>query len=359
MQTVLDLLITAAALLAVVGTIMPILPTHQWWIRAWDFPRLQIAIVGLIALVLSPLATPPLGWALGVPALLATLWQAVRIYPFSPFARTEMTLVSPNDSGSQVTLVSSNVEMPNERHGDVLRLIDDIDPDMLLLMEPNARWHAALKDRLAAYETVATEIRENYYGMIFCTRLKVHELDIVYLSHDDTPTLFAELETPAGQVFRVVGLHPRPPVPGNDTDDRDAEILFAARFAKKDDVPLIAVGDFNDAAWSSSSRTFKRVGEYLDPRVGRGMVASFDANRRWLRVPIDQLYVTKEVAVSEFRRGPHVGSDHFPLIARIDLDREAARRANGTPPKLPATERDEIDRIVDTYREALERSETD
>ena len=50
--------------------------------------------------------------------------------------------------------------------------------------------------------------------------------------------------------------------------DRD-DVRLAARFAAKSGVPLIAMGDFNDAAWSDTSQRFKHVGGYIDPRIGR------------------------------------------------------------------------------------------
>lgn len=353
MQTLFDIAVVLLALFELLVTFAVYLPTHQWWVRMWDFPRLQIAAAALLTFVVAFFASMPWSAIAMTLAGIVVLRQGYLILPYTPLMPKEMKLVPRDEGGSQIVIVSSNVEMPNERYDRVAKLIDETDPDVLLLMETDAKWERAMEPHIARYPTILREIRDNYYGMIFATRLDVEKADIVYLSHDDTPTLFAELKTPAGQVFRMIGLHPRPPVPGEDTDDRDAELLFAARFARKRDVPLIAIGDFNDAAWSSSSRTFKKVGEYLDPRRGRGLVASFDANRRWLRVPIDQLYVTEQVAIADFRRGDHVGSDHFPLIARVDLNLETAKRANKRPKSISIQKRYEMDRIRDRFKDHL------
>nr|WP_268968493.1 endonuclease/exonuclease/phosphatase family protein [Palleronia pontilimi] len=244
--------------------------------------------------------------------------------------------------------------MPNEEFDRVADLIAETDADSVFLMETNETWFDRLADALASYPTVVTELRDNYYGMIFATRLTVHQAQIVYLTPDETPTLFAELETPSGHRFRFVGLHPRPPVPGNSTKDRDAQIIYSARFARAKEMPLMAVGDFNDAAWSDTSRRFKHVGGYVDPRVGRGLVASFDAKSKLLRTPIDQFYATPDIALVDFRRGPDVGSDHFPLITRIELDRDIAQEANVPPPPLPDDTLDELDRVMTTYRKTLD-----
>ena len=157
-----------------------------------------------------------------------------------------------------------------------------------------------------------------------------------------------------GAAFHFVGLHPKPPVPGIDTHERDEQILFAARFARKDDMPLVVMGDFNDAAWSDTARRFKRYGRYVDPRVGRGIYASFDANHVLIRCAIDQLYVTDDVAVAEFGLGPHVGSDHFPVIARLRVDRALAARLNRPSPPLDPAERAGLDDRIERYRRRLE-----
>lgn len=353
MSTTVQYALAILTLAVVVVTVLPFSSSHRWWVRGWDFPRLQILIVTLPLLLAAIFWGGAWRWYLAVPLALCGIYQAIRIFPYTILMPKEMRQVARTDGDSQVSLMSSNVEMPNDKYDRVARVIAEERPDVLFLMETDAKWQSALAEVLEPYETVLAEIRDNYYGMIFATNLPVRRAEVVYLTGDDTPTLFAELESRGGHVFRVVGLHPRPPVPGNDTRDRDAEMLYAARFARKRDIPLITVGDFNDAAWSDTSRRFKKVGGYLDPRVGYGMVASFDANSRLLRAPIDQFYATPEIAVAEFRRGPNVGSDHFPMIVRIELDPEKAKAANNAPSTMSPRDIDDIDRIFEEYRQNL------
>jgi len=115
-------------------------------------------------------------------------------------------------------------------------------------------------------------------------------------------------------------MHPRPPVPGNDTEERDAQIKRAATLTKHSDLPVICMGDFNDVAWSRTAQNFKHHGNFHDPRVGRGMLSSFDANHPILRFPIDQLYVTGGIDLISFERKRAVGSDHFPMNAVVAIN---------------------------------------
>ncbi|PZX18334.1 endonuclease/exonuclease/phosphatase (EEP) superfamily protein YafD [Palleronia aestuarii] len=353
LATAYDVIVYLLTAAVAVVSILPFIRSYRWWVRACDFPRVQILVAAIAVLVAAWFLPTPWRWVAMVILLLCIGYQSFRILPFTRLYPSEMKIVPRSEEGSQVTIVSSNVEMTNDRHGDVVRLIEDEDPDVLFLMETDEHWQKAVESSLSRYETVLQEIRDNYYGMIFATRLKVVRHDIVYLTPGDTPTLFAELETRAGQRFRLVGLHPRPPVPGENTADRDAEMIYAARFAAKTETPVIAMGDFNDAAWSHTSRHFKRVGGYLDPRVGRGMYASFDANSRLLRAPIDQFYATPKVAVAEFRRGPNIGSDHFPMMIRVDLDPERAKAANRHAKALPEATEEDVERIFAQYRERI------
>jgi endonuclease/exonuclease/phosphatase (EEP) superfamily protein YafD len=342
-------------LLIALVTLLPLSRSKAWWVRTWDFPRLQISVATLPAAALVLLLQGPVRW-LALAVLLACLgYQLWRIRPYTRLSRTEMSFAPARGDGQDVRLLAANVLMDNGAHERLAALIDEVDPDLIFLMETNARWIAALEPLLARFPTVIREPRDDYYGLVFATRLETRFARVVRLSTDDTPSVVAELVAPDGeQVFRFVGLHPRPPVPGEDTHERDAQVLHAARFAARSGVPVVTMGDFNDVAWSDTSQRFKRVGGYLDPRVGRGMYASFDANNPLIHVPIDQIFTTPDVAVVAFGRGPHVGSDHFPLIATIRLDPDAAARLNRAPVPLSGSEETEVEKGVAAFRTRLD-----
>ncbi|MEZ5779121.1 MAG: endonuclease/exonuclease/phosphatase family protein [Paracoccaceae bacterium] len=348
-----NLAILSLASALTVATFLPLVPSTAWWIRALDIPRVQVAVAIGLALPFCLVLTDP--WrALAVAALVGSLaFQLWKIFPYTPLAKPEMKLAAPSGDGQDVSFLAANILKENSRYDAVRSLIRSEDPDVLFLMETDARWIAEMEPVLADYPVVVRVPKDNYYGFVFATRLKALRAEAVMLTSSDTPTLFAELDAPNGQRFRFVGLHPRPPVPGEDTDERDAQILYAARFARQSDLPVVVLGDFNVAAWSRAARMFKRVGRYLDPRVGRGLYSSFDATHPILRAPIDQLHVTPDVAIVSFGRGGKIGSDHFPMITRLRFDAELAARLNRSPGVIPEAEAREIEARVDRYRTTL------
>ena len=344
------LLIALLTFAVVLTTLVPLHSSPHWAVRMWDFPRLQILCVAALVAVFAVF----LGQYLGAAALVVCIaYQWWWIHPYTPFGRPEIEIADV-DPNQDITLLSVNIEMTNDNRQAISQVITDTKPDVLFLMETDQSWIDALQPILAGYGTVVSEPKDNYYGMVFATDLNVRSAEIVYLTSDNTPTLLAELETKSGDVFRFLGLHPRPPVPGEDTIARDEQLSYAARFGKVEDMDLVVMGDFNDVVWSRKSHDFKRVGGYLDPRFGRGFISSFHAKYPFMRFPIDHFFVTEGVVVSEFRRGPKVGSDHFPMIARVRFDDALAKRLNAAPEKIAEDEDQRINEMVARHRKRLD-----
>ncbi len=58
-----------------------------------------------------------------------------------------------------------------------------------------------------------------------------------------------------------------------------------------------------------------------DSRRGWGWQATWNASRPLLRIPIDHCLVEPEMHVLNREVGPDIGSDHFPIWARIGTSR--------------------------------------
>ena len=99
-------------------------------------------------------------------------------------------------------------------------------------------------------------------------------------------------------------------------------ILAVARMVAQDATPAIVAGDFNAVAWSHTTHRFQRIGNLLDPRVGRGVYPTFPALPWLLRWPIDHVFHTTEFRLAGLEIGPDFGSDHLPVIATLCLARE-------------------------------------
>ena len=306
-----------AALVLLTVTLSPLTNSVIWWVRMWDFPRLHIAIAALLVLLISLPLAPMYKPLLAVVLSAVFIYQAVQVFPYTPLAKTEIDQRSPPRPADQVSMLSVNVLMENDRYDDLTAIIDREDPDVLLLMETDQAWDDALRDSLDRYPTIKRHIADDHYGLIFATRLATTRVELLWPLDDITPTVRAVLTAPNGVTFNFIGLHPRPPVPGNTTEVRDKQIKDAALMTQSTERPTVVMGDFNDVAWSWTTRLFKRYSNLLEPRVGRGMISSFHADRLLLRFPIDQLFMTENVGLVSFGRLESFGSDHFPISATV------------------------------------------
>lgn len=349
-MTIILLILCASVLIA---TLLPMSRSHVWWVRGWEFPRAQILLVAVLVCVMAVIVGGTVGLIVAGLMVVCAAYQLYRIAPYLPWVGKDLDLGVARDD--DLRLMALNVEMENRRFEDVIDVIRDERPDVLFLMETDEAWVEALDPVLEDFDTVLRVPQDDYYGLVFATRLKARRSGVERLTRDKTPSVFALLEDRQGRPFHFIGLHPKPPVPGENTAERDLQTLYAARFAREKNAPVLVMGDFNDAAWSESARLFKHTGEYLDVRVGRGLFSSFHARYWWFRCPIDQLFLTEGAVVSRFEMGPDVGSDHFPVIAHVRLDPDEARTLILRQVTLADDERALLDRDVEEFRKELER----
>lgn len=351
----LRILVLALAALAATGTALSLVTSYRWYIRMWDFPRVALIALAIIALVLAiPVLTGWLRIAIVVVMALVIGWQALRIYPYTPLARTEVAQAVINKENC-ITSFSFNVLQTNRDYASTIKLIDREDPDLVLLLETDEKWETALKPVIDRYPHKSAAPLGNLYGLIFLSRLPVEDAEVTWLIDKETPSVFATISTGAGAKFRYIGLHPRPPQPGENTEKRDAEIAIAARHAKLTKLPVLATGDFNDVAWSRTSQMFKRIGGYLDPRIGRGLYSTFPANLPGLRWPLDHLFISPDFTLVDMRVLENVGSDHLPVIATVCLAPRAAKVLNDEPEAPDAEDhKDMRDAIRDGKQTAME-----
>jgi endonuclease/exonuclease/phosphatase (EEP) superfamily protein YafD len=191
---------------------------------------------------------------------------------------------------------------------------------------------------------------ENSYGMILYSRLPLIDPEIRFLVKEEIPSIRTRVRLGDGRTIWLYGVHPEPPASlkpdktPRGSGPRDVELLLLAEELEKLNEPTIVVGDFNDVAWSHTTRLFKRLSRLLDPRRGRGMFNTFNANYPPLRYPLDHLFHSEHLTLVDFRRLPYTGSDHFPIYAALQLTPEAAAAQEQDPPTR--SDEKEADQVI-------------
>lgn len=317
----------------VYGTVCPWIRSKAWWVRTMDFPRVQFCVVAAVALLILILADAPdqrwLHAGIGALLLVAMAIHVVRIYPFTRLSNVELPWAegAGTPAWARVRVLVANLDYENEDRDRFLAAVRREDPDVVLAIETDGAWLRRLEVLEDTHPHGLREARPEGLGMALYSRLPLGDVRLHELVSAERPSIEARIELPGGTSIRFWGLHPVPPgleTSGGDrksSKERDTELIrLARRLAEDEDVrSAIVAGDFNDAAWSPTTRLFKRVSGMRDPRVGRGLYNSYHA--RWwpLRYPIDHIFLGDSLRVVTLRRLEPIGSDHFPMLIEVAL----------------------------------------
>ncbi len=344
--------------LLVLSSVLSLWQTDRWWVRALDFPRLQIAALLLIALALLlglGARTGPTFWAAIVAGLAALAWQISHFAAYLPLMHKQVESVGDCAPGRSLSLLNFNVLEDNRRYAELLLLVERVDPDVLLLLETDAAWAEAMAPLERTYPHRLAEPLPNTYGMMLFSKLPF-EGKIVHRMQQGIPSIRARLTLESGETIVFHGVHPEPPLPGKDTGERDAELVLVGREVRDDGGAALVLGDLNDVAWSRTSRLFRNVSGMLDPRAGRGLYPTYHADYRIARWPLDHLFVTPHFRIMEINRLGDIGSDHFPIFYQVCLTADPDRRL--TPRTPPAEVRqDSREEVRKGLEERAEDSE--
>lgn len=312
---------------------LPFLATGQWWVRIFDFPRLQFGVVTALILFLLIIHASTTNFRaehlfLGGLLLFLAVWQLGYVAVFTPAWRVEVPAAK--TSSECFSLLVANLKVENREHDAVQKMIRDINPDLLLLIEIDDAWHDALQSEADARPHKIDVTAPDGLGLALWSKLELPDEKVEHLVTEKRPSIFAQVKLRDGRNVHFVGVHPTPPgLPDEDADGRrdsrvrDAElVLVAKKIADSDDKAWIVAGDFNDVAWSHTTRLFKRLSGLLDPRVGRKLVNTYHAEYPLFRYPIDHVFVSNGFDIKTIERIRTPGSDHFAILAEICLQAE-------------------------------------
>ncbi|GAB2943644.1 endonuclease/exonuclease/phosphatase family protein [Hafnia psychrotolerans] len=320
---ILRIVVSILTVIMALLTLLPLSKNQCWWVRVWDFPRLQMATLSLL-FVLTELWILPLGGPLATLIVLLSLacmiYQAWWILPYTPLYPVQVKKTVPNGH-PRLKIINCNVLMTNRQSADLLNIVKENCPDILVLLETDQWWEDQMAPLDADYPHSLRCPLDNLYGMHVYSRLPIFDGKIQYLVADGIPSMHFRVELESGDQVILHCLHPMPPSPTEDDEstNRDGELVAVGHTAARASYPTIVTGDLNDVAWSRTTRLFMKVSGLLDPRRGRGMFNTFHASLSFLRWPLDHVFHSKEFTLIDMQRLPPMGSDHFPIMVELAL----------------------------------------
>jgi endonuclease/exonuclease/phosphatase (EEP) superfamily protein YafD len=339
--------------LTLVTVLLPFVHNSFWVFRVFEYPRFQKLVACallLAAWVVRGAWHEPAAIAFMVALTLSICYLVYKVFPYTAWSRPEMLPAIPAASTTGIRIFSANVWQDNTNHEGFVRLIEQADPDIVLLLETDRNWEAGMASLEKRYPHTEKMALDNTYGMLFYSRLPVRKSTIKFLVESDVPSLHAVIELPNGQPVQIWGLHPKPPMPAEDTrsDAKDKELMKVAFRARDCDLPVIVLGDLNDVAWSHTTELFRKTSRLLDPRRGRGFYSTFSARHWWLKFPLDYIFASTHFSLVRMKRLQPTGSDHYPIFIELQFSNAAVSQQ-----EAPEADAGELQEAAETASKAV------
>lgn len=253
-------------------------------------------------------------WA--VLALLGVLWIGLRVMPWY--------LGSAEADGGNVDLriMLVNVLQTNDHYADVVRQVEEVNPDVVVLQEVNQVWLDHL-GRLSETRPYGIHVPGGVFrGLAIYSRIPLEDIETREFGDGTTLSVTGVLRM-GEQVIHFVAAHPWPPTGEFGYESRNRQLANIADHLGQQPLPRILIGDLNVTMWSTHYHKLVRTTGLVNTRRGFGILPSFPMDSyAILRVPIDHILVSKDISVVDCRLGEPNGSDHAPLIVDLLINQD-------------------------------------
>jgi len=227
--------------------------------------------------------------------------------------------------GRTIRALLVNVNQGNQAHEKLHRFVSFANPDLIVLIEVNRDWMSSLRPLLEHYPYNTSE-PNGTGGIALLSRIPFDEASIEIIGKVGLPSVIARF-TIDGQKLTLIGTHPFPPTSRTRAKYRNRQLAELARFISEQEEPIILLGDMNGTPWSPFFKDFLLSSGLRDSREGFRLQPTWPTWFPPAWIPIDHALVSSSVVVHDRRVGPHIGSDHYPVV--IDFSITSKRIGQG------------------------------
>ncbi len=303
---------------AVVISTLVLLSLFEFWLPWFDVVyqyrfhlTVLLVVVGLALLLRKEIRWAAICLVLSIP----TIVVAIALYIPDTHA--------PNGVTQPVRrIMFLNLFHGNRQLDEVLKLIEREDPDVICFVEITKRIVKRVEILKESYPH--SGIDPNYRGVgarIYSKFELVQDSNLATAPRvTDIAVVRAEIHFPE-QTATLIVSHPNSPITTDRIFTRNQQIREIAELVQKETLPVICCGDFNCTSWSYQIRNFLNSTRLKDTRKGFGIQPSWPSiNSGYLvRIPIDHVFVDRQIAIVNRRLSERVGSDHFAVIVDFEF----------------------------------------
>jgi endonuclease/exonuclease/phosphatase (EEP) superfamily protein YafD len=218
----------------------------------------------------------------------------------------------------QLKILHSNVYTANSHYQKLIALIEQENPDIVVVQETSSIWINQLAALKSIYPYKKAIPRNDDFGITIFSKYPFDEIQEIYWGTSHLPSLKANF-TISGQNFTLISSHPLPPISDEFYISRNLQLNDIAKAAKDISNPLILIGDFNVTMWSADYEVLENGTGLRNARKGFGILATWPTDLPFMMIPIDHCLLSSEFKVDSIYTGQAIGSDHLPLVVTLSL----------------------------------------
>jgi endonuclease/exonuclease/phosphatase (EEP) superfamily protein YafD len=220
------------------------------------------------------------------------------------------------DGSRALNIYFANVLTSNKDHHLLVDQIQKIDPEVIALVEVDARWVKAL-DEINGYPFSKVIPRDDNFGIAIYSKYHLSRVEVQFFSDIPIPSLYCQIRPDENdEPISVLVTHPYPPSTRQGAISRNGALESMAEFVATSKDRTIVLGDLNITMWSPYYRKLEEVSGLYNARQGFGICPTWPSTS-FTMIPLDHCLLSKDLRADHFETLESIGSDHLPFRVTV------------------------------------------
>lgn len=231
------------------------------------------------------------------------------------------TLIFPARNNSPIlSMAHINLSYIDKGYEELLKIIDELDPEIISFQEMTPDWNYILKENLSRqYISKYSLVRMDTYGMAIYSKKMFTNVDT--FMYQNIPNIKSEINLD-GETLFLFSSYLLPPLNKSSTENMQNHLALISEKVIEISDPVFAIGDYNLVPWSPEIRDFR-----VKTNLGLSR-RNIDVSR--FQKPYDHIMYSRHLECIDFKELEDSGLNHIGIYGKYQLkaNRRLAAKTN-------------------------------
>lgn len=224
----------------------------------------------------------------------------------------------------KLKVMSFNINVENTQTSAIVQSIRSVNPDVVVVIEVTPPMMANINNELK--NTLPYNFRSPGGGLGVLSKLPMQSPRGEKFTGSDATNLVTTISSQNREI-KIIGTHPLVPVKPDRFVNRNQHLQSIGNYLRNTRETVILLGDFNLTPWSPYYRRMISETGLHNTRLGFGTLSTWIRPAThvkypsWLipliNIPIDHIFVSKDIKIVRTYVGKNGNSDHSPIISEL------------------------------------------